>query len=258
MRKSLAISLLILPLLFSCVNARKAVYFNGLGEADLATQELNLDPVIAKNDILSISVSSLNPEASIIFNLPNMPGAITTGNSNMLGQAAGYLVDQDGNIQFPVLGQVKAAGIHKKEFTRNLVQQLTERKLLTDPVITVRQLNFHVTVLGEVARPASITVPSEKINIMEALGLAGDLTIYAKRDNVLLIREEAGKKIVRRINLNKSDVLTAPYYQLQSNDIIYAEPNKAKVSSVSQTRQILPLVLSGLSVAVIVLDRLVN
>ncbi|WP_245798379.1 polysaccharide biosynthesis/export family protein [Cnuella takakiae] len=240
------------------MNAKKAVYFNGLTDADLMEQEANLDPVISKNDILSISVSSLNPEASIIFNLPNMPGAITTGTSNMLGQAAGYLVDQDGYIQFPVLGQIKAAGITKKEFTRQLVQQLTDRKLLSDPVITVRQLNFHVTVLGEVGRPASITVPNEKINIMEALGLAGDLTIYAKRDNILLIREEAGKKIIRRINLNKSDVLTAPYYQLKSNDIIYAEPNNAKVSSTSQGRQILPLILSGLSVAVIVLDRLIN
>ena len=130
--------------------------------------------------------------------------------------------------------------------------------MLIDPIVNVRYLNFRVTVLGEVAHPTVVSVPSEKISILEALGLAGDLTIYARRDNVLLIREENGNKTIRRINLNSSEILASPYYYLKSNDILYAEPNKAKVASTTRTNFLLPVIFSGLSFVVIVLDRLIS
>lgn len=121
--------------------------------------------------------------------------------------------------------------------------------------MNIRFLNFKVTVLGEVGRPTVISVANEKISILEAIGIAGDLTIYAKRDNVLLIREENGNKVVKRLNLNQTDIFTSPYYYLQTNDIVYAEPNNARLTASSNVRQILPLILSGLSFVAIILTR---
>jgi polysaccharide export outer membrane protein len=127
---------------------------------------------------------------------------------------------------------------------------------LVDPIVTVRHLNFKVTVLGEVGNPTMINVPSQKINILEALGLAGDITVYGKRNNVMVIREENGRKTFQRLNLNKSDIFNSPYYQLHSNDIVYVEPNKAKISGSSRITQLLPIILSGLSVSIFILDRI--
>ena len=200
----------------------------------------------------------------MIFNLPNqavgapslttsasgLPGVSSAGASSQL---MGYLVNDEGMVIFPVLGAVKAAGLTKKQLEEELTDTLTDKKLLVDPIVNVRFLNFRVTVLGEVARPTTINVANEKISILEAIGLAGDLTIFGKRDNVLLIREEGGKKLIRRINLNSENVLTSPYYYLKTNDIIYVEPNSAKIASTSRTQQLLPIILSGLSfVAIIV------
>jgi polysaccharide export outer membrane protein len=151
---------------------------------------------------------------------------------------------------------VKASGLTKKQLKEYITKTLTQRQLLTDPVVTIRYLNYKVTVLGEVAHPTVINVPDEKISLLEALGLAGDMTIYAKRDNVMVIREDEGKRVVKRLNLNSKDLFTSPYYYLKSNDIIYVEPNKAKISAASNTRTWLPVVLSGLSLTAIIVDRL--
>jgi len=240
------------PLVFtSCVNTRDATYFNDLNDTSLLSLTIISESVIQKNDILNISVSSLNAEASSIYNTPNN----ATGNTNNL---AGYLVDGSGNIQFPVLGSIKAESLTKEQLKINITKTLLDKKLLVDPIVSIRFQNFRVTVLGEVARPTVVSVPSEKISLLEALGFAGDLTIYAKRNNVLVIREENGKKIIKRINLNSNELFTSPYYYLKSNDIVYAEPNKAKIASVSRSQQWLPLVVSGLSLGIIVLDRLIK
>jgi polysaccharide export outer membrane protein len=138
-----------------------------------------------------------------------------------------------------------------------IARSLVQKNLLYDPVVNIRYLNYKITVLGEVARPSVINVPGEKISLLEALGLAGDLTIYAQRDNILIIHEEAeGKRVTKRINLNDNDLLTSPYYYLQSNDVVYVAPNKAKVASGSTTKQWLPALFGGLSFVAIVIDRL--
>ncbi|MEJ7675679.1 MAG: polysaccharide biosynthesis/export family protein [Chitinophagaceae bacterium] len=164
--------------------------------------------------------------------------------------ATGYLVNIDGFIQLPILGNVKAAGLTKKQLKDNLTNSILEKKLLLDPIVNIRHLNYEVTVIGEVNRPTVITVPSERISLVKALGLAGDLTIYGKRDNVLLIREEEGKKRIRRIDLSSSNFLLSPYYYLKPNDVVYVEPNKAKVASASRTQLLIPTFLSGLSIIV--------
>ena len=251
--------LLLLPLLFSCGTVKNVKYFDNLQDSIISRQVDMIEPVINKNDILSIAVTSLSPEASAMFNMPNLPGGVAFGSgTSSLGNTAGYIVTEDGFIQFPVLGQIKVAGLTKKQISQNITNQLIEKKLLLDPIVGVRQLNFHVTVLGEVARPTVITVPNEKINLLEAIGMAGDMTLYANRQNVMLIREENGDKIVRRINLNSSQTLSSPYYYLRSGDVVYAEPNETRIKSTSETRQMLPVILSGLSVLIIALDRLIR
>jgi polysaccharide export outer membrane protein len=235
----------------SCVNQRKALYFVGQNDGSFnntAVPKL----VVQNNDLLSISVSSLNPEASAIFNQPNNAGSSTTTTTTT---ASGYLVDGEGNIQFPFLGSIKAAGLTKDELKQKITKDLIEKKLLVDPIIVVRFLNFKVTVLGEVAHPTVITVPSEKISLLEAIGLAGDLTIYAQRDNVMVIREEDGKKVTKRLNLNSTELFNSPYYYLKTNDVVYVEPSKAKVATTSRWQLWVPIVISALSLGIIVADR---
>ena len=243
-------------ILTSCADTRKFTYLNNIEDGVIPSSVVNLEPIIQKSDILSITVSSLNPEASIIFNAPNLStSSSSAAGAGNIAPSSGYLVNQDGYIEFPVLGNILAAGVTKQRLKEEIARQLVDKKLLIDPIVNIRYLNFRVTVLGEVLRPTVVTVPNEKISIFEAIGLAGDLTIYAKRDNVLLIREEKGNKIIKRLNLNTSEILTSPYYYLKSNDIVYAEPNSAKVSSTNATRQYLPIVLSGLSFIAIIIDR---
>jgi polysaccharide export outer membrane protein len=238
----------------------KATYFNGVDDAVLQRAEEMVDQPIQKSDVISIAVTSLNPEASAVFNMPNLPAgsSFSAANAATLSNAAGYIVGPDGFIQFPMLGQLKAEGLTKKQLSSLITRQLTEKKLLLDPIVNVRQLNFHVTVLGEVGRPTVITVPNEKINILEAVGMAGDLTLFANRDRVLLIREEGGQKIVKRLDLTSPRALSSPYYNLRSGDIVYAESNQSKVRSTSEARQLTPIILSALSVAVIALDRILR
>lgn len=251
-------ALIILPFFLSCSNTRKLVYFNDVGNNSFSGVSKSNDMLIAPNDILSITISSLNPEASAIFN-PNKESAIkTTTVTGSNTERGGYLVDPEGNIQLPVLGKIKTAGLNKAQLKDNITKMLLNQKLLKDPLVEIRFLNYEVTVLGEVGRPTVITVPSEKISMLKALGLAGDLTIFGRRDNVLLIREENGQKITRKIDLTSRDFLQSPYYYLEPNDVVYVQPNKARASQATMWPQLVPILLTGLSVVVIVLDRLLR
>jgi polysaccharide export outer membrane protein len=240
--------------LASCTNMKKVAYLNNINETEITNAVNNLEPVIQKNDLLSVTVTSPNATASQPFNTAVTVSTQTIGYT--FTQASGYLVDQDGFIDMPMLGRIKAAGLTKHQLKESITKVLVDNKYLLYPVVSVRYLNFKVTVLGEVARPMVVNVPDEKINILEALGFAGDLTIYARRDNVALIREEKGNRIVKRLDLNSGNLLSSPYYYLMSGDIIYVEPNKAKVSANSNTRNWLPGILSGLGLAAVIIDRL--
>ena len=248
----LSVGILFISFLSSCVNTKKVAYFNDVQDSTLIAAKAGLEPVIQKKDILSISVSSLDAKATVIFNMPNIPSTPTAA-TNTMPQTAGYLVSQEGTIKFPILGDIPAAGLTQKQLENNISQMLIDKKLLFDPIVTARFLNFRVTVLGEVSRPGIVYAPSEQISILEAIGDAGDLTIYGLRDNVILIRQEGGEKLVKRLNLNSSKILQSPYFYLKSNDVIYVEPGKAKVNSTSVTQQQLPIILSGLSLIIILL-----
>lgn len=249
----------LLPLIFtSCIDSKTIAYFSDVPDSALVKSQAGLEPIIQKKDILSISVSSLNPEASVIFNEPNLPLTPNSNTNTSTPQTAGYLVNDDGYIKFPILGNVAAAGLTQKELSRYLTTQLSEKKLLSDPIVNIRFLNFRVSVLGEVAHPGVIYSPSEQISILEAIAAAGDLTIYGLRNNIILIRQEGDSKIMKRLSLNSKDLLSSPYFFLKSNDIIYVEPGKTKVAASDRALQLLPIIFSGISVTVLALSLLLK
>ena len=241
----------------SCVSTKQAGYFENVTDTLMITKADEIEPLIQKNDILSIYITSLNPEASAVFNAPNsqVTSSSTTSGSSSAG---GYLVNTDGNIQLPILGTIKAAGITKKQFKSDITNIIVDKKLLIDPIVTIRHLNYEVTIIGEVGKPTVINVPNEKISLLKALGIAGDITIYGQKENALLIREIEGKRKVKRIDLNSKTFLSSPYYYLQPNDVVYVEPNKRKVLNANRNQQILPALLTSLSIIAVVLTRVIK
>lgn len=242
----------------SCTSSKKIAYFNDIKDSAMIASPAGMEAVIQKKDILSISVSSLSPEATTLFNMPNLPITPNAMSTNNTPQTAGYLVGDDGNIKFPMLGNVQAAGLTQKELEANISRLLIDKKLLFDPIVTARFLNFRVTVLGEVNQPGVVYAPNAQMTVLEAIGQAGDLTIFGKRDNIILIRQEGPEKLVKRLNLNSSDILHSPYFFLKSNDVVYVEPGKAKVASSDFTRQNLPLIFSGITALAVLLNLIIK
>src|SRR5690606_13498016 len=240
--KQLFTAVIVLLLLSSCAPSRDMVYFNELDASRITSDVKIPETVIQPNDILSISVSSLSKAATEIFNIHD--GAVNTETSN------GYLVSSEGNIQFPMLGTIQVAGLTKEQLQNKLEKSLSDKQLLLDPIVLIRFLNFRITVLGEVTKPAVINIPSEKVSLLEAIGLAGDLGIHARRDNVLIIREEQGQSTFERINLNSNELFTSPYYYLKSGDVVYVEPNKYKLIASKPMPQWIGYGLTGLSVVI--------
>ena len=190
------------------------------------------DARIMPKDLLTIVVSCTNPELAIPFNLTVASSAslAASGSSYVTTQPVlqPYLVDNDGNINFPVLGELKLGGLTKREAEQLIIDKLKPYMKET-PIVTVRMVNYKISVIGEVTRPGTFTISNEKVNLLEALAMAGDMTVYGLRDNVKLIREDAnGKQQIVTLDLNKAETILSPYYWLQQNDIVYVTPNKAK------------------------------
>ena len=251
------ISLLLIVLLSSCFSTKKTTYFRKLEDTSIVSKIENKATIIQRNDLLTITVSSLNPDASKIFNDIHSGSGFSSVVSGTITQSFGYLVDQYGYIQFPILGNVKAEGLTTKALKDTIYNQIVLRKILIDPIVSVRYLNFKISVLGEVEHPAVYNIPNEKITFLEALTLAGDMTIYGKRNNVLLIREEEGQRKLIRLNLKTAELFSSPYYYLKSNDIIYIEHNRAKIAnSRSSMGTWISALFSGSSLLIVIIDRL--
>ena len=214
----------------ACGPSRNITYFSNLKNTGNTTEEIKnrTDPKIQPDDLLSITVSSLNPEANLLFNSGVIQSAgATAGAAPAAGKLnEGYLVDKNGAINFPVLGAVKLAGLTKEQATDKMTAEIKQH--IKDPIVNIRFLNFRITVIGEVNKPSTFTVPTERVNLVEALALAGDMTAFGKRENVLIIRESGGVRTTTRVDLNDKEVLNSPYYYLQQNDILYVEPAKLK------------------------------
>jgi polysaccharide biosynthesis/export protein len=232
----------------SCGPTRNLAYFSDLKEQNTYSEEIkNISiPKIQPNDLLSINISSESPESDVQFNR----GMLAANE----GKLEGYLVNEDGNVNFPVIGSVQLAGLTKQEARQKLINEL--QKYLKAPEVSIRNMNFKVTVIGEVNRPSTFTVPAEKISILEALGMAGDMTPFGKRENVIVMREEAGTRTMARLNLNSKEVLNSPYFYLQQNDVVYVEPDKMKQVQASTNTKFLAIVTASVSLATIILTRL--
>jgi len=230
--KGILSCLIAIFLLASCQAYKKVPYLQDPEVVGQAVQQETLyDAKIMPKDQLTVVVSCTNPELAAPFNLTGAGSAgMTAGNSQSASQSSQqtYLVDNEGNINFPVLGALKVGGLTKKEVEQMVMEKL-KPYIKENPIVTVRMVNYKISVLGEVARPGTFTISNEKVNLLEALAMAGDMTIYGIRDNVKLIRESAdGKQEIITLDLNKAETLLSPYYWLQQNDIVYVTPNKAK------------------------------
>jgi polysaccharide export outer membrane protein len=248
--------------LSSCADQKKIAYFQkGVNQSDTIDVAAAYVPTIQPGDILSIYNNSLNSAASSFFNPYNNPST-TTPDALPAGAAAptltqssasGYLVDASGSIDFPLLGTFKLAGLTTAE-ARELIK--TKLKLyVKEPTVSVRFLNYKISVMGEVLHPSVYIIPNEKVTLPEALSMAGDLTIFAKRENVLIVRDNNGKKEFGRVNLNTRELFTSPYYYLHSGDLVYVEQGKGKSAQSDQTYRILPIILSALSFIAIIVSR---
>lgn len=218
-------------LLFSCAQKKDLVYYQGIDAQTAALNGHTYEIKIQQDDLLSIIVSAEDPEIAAPFNLSTIIQQPTT-NLNLAGGQMTmqlYLVDAQGNIEFPVLGRLKVAGM-----TRTEVMQMLYNKIATyikNPIVNLRIANFKISVQGEVTAPGSYPVNSERITLVEALSMAGDLTIYGKRNNILIIRETNGVKTFNRVDITKPDFLNSPFYYLSQNDVVYVEPNKSRVNA---------------------------
>jgi polysaccharide export outer membrane protein len=221
-RYSILSGLVFLVLVSSCASSKDLLYFQETAPEGVEEALLNYEPKLQQGDLLTIHVSGLDPVAAATFNMYESTGY---GTPKMLP----YLVNKEGTIRFPVFGAVAVEGLTTLELTNYLEANLKE--YLVNPIVNVRLTNFKISVTGDVKFPGAFTVPNERITIVEALTLAGDLTIQGRRKNVLLIREIAGKRTFITMDLTNRELFKSPYYYLAQNDVVYVQPNKAKINS---------------------------
>lgn len=201
----------------------------------------NYEDVILPNDVLGIEVLSLNPEAVQVFN--NNVGAVINSKGEAVQMKAdyalsGFLVDQQGVIQFPILGRLNVAGVSRDSLARYIRQRIISEGYVSDPVVSVTLNNFRVTVVGEVKKPNQFHAEGARMTLFEALALAGDVTVYGRTDNVMVVREQNGTRQVGEVDLSSKDVFDSPYYYLRQNDIVYVEPNKKRKKMASRNENV--------------------
>ena len=219
-----------------CGSTKNVAYFQNSANVDLTTSKMLYDARIMPKDQLTITVSTTNDAAAAPFNMTvPTPYSINSRSTYSQPMLQTYLVDNDGTIAFPIIGQITVGGLTKHE-----AEQMIRNKIIPymseaeNPIVTVKMTGYQISVLGEVARPGTFTVSREKITVLEALAQAGDLTIYGMRNNVQLIREDAtGQKAIYFLNLNDANLINSPYYYMQQNDVLYVTPNKVKAQNSS-------------------------
>lgn len=222
-RRIVSFSLIIL-FFFNCASRKDVVYFQNAKDFETIVDTDTFAPRFKINDIVSIHVSTFDLESVKPFNL-------VTNDSNPQSSSLNYIIDIQGNIDYPVLGKIKFLGLTVEEAKDLLKEKLSE--YLKDPIINIRILNFRVSILGEVRSPGMYSISGERISLLEAIAMAGDLTIKGKRQNVTVIRDFQGTKTSTRIDLTSKELFNSPVYYLTQNDIVYVEPNKSAVSSSS-------------------------
>jgi polysaccharide export outer membrane protein len=243
-----------------CASQKEVLY---LQDVDPLKQQLiaqNYEMIIHRDDLLAIMVNSKDPDLAMPFNMPLTTYQLgTSGGSYGVQRVLGYLVDAEGNIDFPILGKIKVEGLTRLQLTNLIKNRLIKEELIKDPIVTIQFMNFKVSVIGEVARPGSFVITGDRITLLEALSMAGDLTIYGKRDRVAVIRERDGKRTTLFHDLRSADLFDSPCYYLQQNDIVYVEPNKARAgqSEINQNNSV-GVWLSAVSILTSVVSLIVT
>lgn len=247
-------SVLILAMaMVSCASRKEMAYLQDADASQNKNEVVNYEPKLQNDDLLSIIVSADQPELTIPFNMPQIQGNYQI-NENQDGIKT-YLIDAYGYIEFPVVGKIKMAGLTRTEAINKLHDAVKE--YITNPTINLRILNYKISVLGEVMRPGSFKIASERITFLEALSLSGDLTIYGKRNNILLIREVDGKMTYNRVDITKADFVNSPFYFLKQNDVLVVEPNATRRNS-SAVGPNTTVVISSLSLLTTIIILLVK
>jgi polysaccharide biosynthesis/export protein len=244
----------------SCLQSKDVYYLNGIGNQEVNILKEYQDPKIKIGDQISIFISSTNMESVVIFNLPNFSStqqnnSINAGGNNT-NPLLGFIVDSNGEVNIPKLGKVKLDGLTFSEAKTALEGRLKE--YVKDPIVQMRYLNFRISVLGEVENPGTFNVTYQDLNIFQALGMAGDLTIFGKRHSVIVMRKNGDKCQVSRIDLTSADLIKSPYFQLQSGDVIYVEPNETKLKVSSSFYQTWPAITSGTTLLVLLLTLIIK
>lgn len=225
--------------LTSCATKEEVVYFNGINSSNNTIGLDSYSPTYHIEDELIIVVNALDPEAAKPFNLTAVSYTDDVRNSYGRERVQSYVVDSEGNIDFPVLGKIKLSGLNREQAIKLITNKLTD--YIKAPIVNIKTVNYKITVLGEVSRPGTYTTTNERITLLEALAMAGDLTIYGERENVLVIQDYDGKKTYTRVNLKSNELFESPVYYLSQNDVVYVEPNKtqAKSSSIGPSTNVL-------------------
>ncbi|AOW11040.1 polysaccharide biosynthesis/export family protein [Flavobacterium gilvum] len=241
--------LLFLFFCFSCGSKKEVVYYQNIDALNSQQNQNSYEIKIQPDDLLMIIVSADNPEVAIPFNLTSVAVSNTGKLDTTTGQLTmqSYLVSRDGMIDFPVLGKIQVGGL-----TRTEVLSLLQSKIgayIKNPIINLRVMNFKISLQGEVNSPGTYPVTSERVTLIEALSMAKDLTIYGRRNNILVIRETNGVKSYNRVDITKSDFISSPFYYLTQNDVVYVEPNKTKVNA-SKVGPNTSVIISAISILV--------
>lgn len=215
----------------ACNTTKNVTYLQDIETNMVSTVDSEHSITIQPKDMLSIVVTCKDPELSAMFNLPSVSyqvnSEITAGEATTQ-RLLGYVVDERGYIDLPVLGQIKVAGLNRWQLQDKIKEEISKRNLLKDMIVTVEFMNFKISILGEVKTPGSYTIEGDKVTIIEAISMAGDLTIYGKRDNVYVIREDGDERTTYKVDLRSTELFKSPAYYLKQNDIVYVQPNKVR------------------------------
>ena len=231
-----------------CTSSKDILYFQDIDTFDARKIEAEYEPVIMKDDKLQIVISG--PDKSVVAPYNFTIGVSTQ--SGIMNSVVPYLVDSEGYIDMPGLGRIKAEGMHRTELVDYITQQLIDKGFVKDPVVSVSFLNYRITVLGEVRNPGTYTVPSERVTILQALGMAGDLLITADRSDILLIRDVDGKQTHYSFDMTKSSILNSPYFYLHQNDVIYVPQSATRIKQGTTATNLWSIILSSLTTMVTV------
>ncbi len=249
-------ALILIAFSSSCVDTQKLKYFSNLSDSQVVHLPAlqRSQAIIMPDDILEIKIAGANEATAALFNTYSSNPAMSAGNSNT-NSSTGYIVDMNGDIEFPVIGKIKAAGITKEQFKDQLKERVS--KYLKDPLVSVKFSNFRFTVLGEVRNPSTFVVPNERITVLEAVGLAGDMTTYSRRMGVHILRDSNGVREIGTIDFTDKAIFMSKYYYLQRNDVIYieAEKYKTRFEDLSRISALLATVISLIAITITIVRK---